>query len=39
MGRTATFETVEVVRAARSLFWREGYESASMSCDPAGHGG
>lgn len=31
MGRTATFETVEVVRAARSLFWREGYESASMS--------
>ncbi|MFE5774819.1 TetR/AcrR family transcriptional regulator [Brachybacterium sp. NPDC056505] len=31
MGRTATFETVEVVRAARSLFWREGFESASMS--------
>jgi AcrR family transcriptional regulator len=31
MGRTATFETVEVVRAARSLFWREGYESASMT--------
>ena len=31
MGRTATFEAAEVVRAARSLFWREGFESTSMS--------
>lgn len=31
MGRAATFEAAEVVRAARSLFWREGFEGTSMS--------
>ena len=30
MGRPQTFETVEVVRAARAVFWHDGYESASL---------
>ena len=30
MGRPQTFETDEVVRAARAVFWRDGYESASL---------
>ena len=30
MGRPQTFETDEVVRAARGVFWRDGYESASL---------
>jgi AcrR family transcriptional regulator len=31
MGRSATFETSDAVRAARALFWAEGYEATSMS--------
>jgi TetR/AcrR family transcriptional regulator, transcriptional repressor for nem operon len=30
MGRAPTFETDRVVRAAREVFWRSGYESASV---------
>jgi len=30
MGRSQTFETDRVVRAAREVFWRSGYESASV---------
>lgn len=30
MGRTQTFDRDTVVRAARSLFWSSGYESASI---------
>lgn len=30
MGRGQTFETGEVVRAARGVFWEHGYESASL---------
>lgn len=31
MGRTQTFDTDEAVRAARAVFWRHGYEDASLS--------
>ena len=31
MGRPAAFERDQAVRAARDVFWREGYESASMA--------
>lgn len=31
MGRPAAFDRGDVVRAARDVFWREGYESASMA--------
>lgn len=30
MGRTQTFETAEVVRSARSVFWERGFEEASV---------
>ncbi|MDR6867619.1 AcrR family transcriptional regulator [Microbacterium resistens] len=30
MGRAQTFDTAEVVRAARAVFWRQGYESAAL---------
>jgi AcrR family transcriptional regulator len=30
MGRTQTFDTAEVVRSARAVFWRHGYEAASV---------
>ena len=30
MGRPQTFETASVVRAARAVFWRDGYEEASL---------
>jgi AcrR family transcriptional regulator len=30
MGRVQTFDTAEVVRAARSVFWEHGYESTSL---------
>ncbi|MEL7977323.1 TetR/AcrR family transcriptional regulator [Isoptericola sp. F-RaC21] len=30
MGRSQTFETDRVVRSAREVFWRSGYESASV---------
>lgn len=30
MGRPQTFSTAEVVRAARAVFWRDGYEEASL---------
>ncbi|MCI2959417.1 TetR/AcrR family transcriptional regulator [Agromyces atrinae] len=30
MGRTATFETGTVVRAARDLFWENGFDAASL---------
>ena len=30
MGRTQTFDTNEVVRAARAVFWEHGYESAAL---------
>ncbi|MDZ8170654.1 TetR/AcrR family transcriptional regulator [Microbacterium xanthum] len=30
MGRTASFEREAVVRAARGVFWREGFESAAV---------
>lgn len=30
MGRNQTFDTDEVVRAARGVFWERGYESASL---------
>ncbi|WP_277212571.1 TetR/AcrR family transcriptional regulator [Isoptericola croceus] len=30
MGRTQTFETARVVRAALGVFWRSGYEAASV---------
>ncbi len=30
MGRTQTFNTAAAVRAARSVFWRRGYEAASL---------
>lgn len=31
MGRPAAFDRDEVVRAARDIFWRDGYEPASMA--------
>lgn len=31
MGRTPTFDTTKVVRAARDLFWDQGYDRASLS--------
>ena len=31
MGRPAAFDRDEAVRAARDVFWREGYEPASMA--------
>ncbi|GAB3998060.1 hypothetical protein GCM10029992_22820 [Glycomyces albus] len=30
MGRVQTFDTAEVVRAARTVFWQHGYEDASI---------
>lgn len=30
MGRPQTFDTTEVVRAARGVFWEHGYEDASL---------
>lgn len=30
MGRTQTFDTSEVVRSARAVFWMQGYENASL---------
>jgi AcrR family transcriptional regulator len=30
MGRSQTFDTAEVVRAAREVFWARGYEQASL---------
>lgn len=30
MGRQQTFDTAEVVRAARTVFWQHGYEDASI---------
>lgn len=30
MGRSRAFETAQVVRAARDVFWREGFDDASM---------
>ena len=30
MGRPQTFDTAEVVRAARAVFWEHGYEDASL---------
>jgi AcrR family transcriptional regulator len=30
MGRTQTFDTAEAVRAARGVFWKYGYEAASV---------
>lgn len=30
MGRPQTFETADAVRAARAVFWRDGYEVASL---------
>ena len=30
MGRTRSFSTADVVRAARDVFWREGYDEASV---------
>ena len=30
MGRTPTYDRGEVVRAARGVFWRTGYEGASL---------
>ncbi len=30
MGRTRSFDVDEAVRAARAVFWREGYEGASL---------
>ncbi|WP_420123112.1 TetR/AcrR family transcriptional regulator [Nakamurella sp.] len=30
MGRTQTFDTDEVVRAARTVFWARGYEAAAL---------
>jgi AcrR family transcriptional regulator len=30
MGRTQTFDTAEVVRSARAVFWKHGYEAASV---------
>lgn len=30
MGRLQTFDTAEVVRAARAVFWQHGYEDASI---------
>ncbi|MFG3342567.1 TetR/AcrR family transcriptional regulator [Glycomyces sp. NPDC048151] len=30
MGRTQTFDTAEAVRSARAVFWRHGYEAASV---------
>lgn len=30
MGRRPTFATTDVVRAARELFWQQGYEGASL---------
>lgn len=30
MGRTQTFDTGEVVRAARAVFWARGYEAAAL---------
>lgn len=30
MGRTPTYDRLEVVRAARGVFWRTGYEGASL---------
>jgi AcrR family transcriptional regulator len=30
MGRPQTFDTTEVVRAARAVFWENGYEDASL---------
>lgn len=30
MGRTQTFDTDEVVRAARAVFWARGYEEAAL---------
>jgi AcrR family transcriptional regulator len=30
MGRTQTFDTAAVVRSARAVFWRHGYEAASV---------
>ncbi|MGA7205621.1 MAG: helix-turn-helix domain-containing protein [Specibacter sp.] len=30
MGRTQTFNTAEVVRAARTVFWEQGFEAASL---------
>lgn len=30
MGRTQAFDTQEVVRAARTVFWEHGYEDASL---------
>ncbi len=30
MGRPQTFDTAEVVRAARGVFWEHGYEDASL---------
>lgn len=30
MGRPQTFETATVVRAARAVFWRDGFEEASL---------
>ena len=30
MGRTQTFDTDEVVRSARAVFWKHGYEAASV---------
>ncbi|QTE30807.1 TetR/AcrR family transcriptional regulator [Pengzhenrongella sicca] len=31
MGRTATFESAQAVRAARDLFWDRGFEAASIA--------
>lgn len=31
MGRTQTFDTTEVVRAARAVFWQHGFENASLT--------
>ncbi|MGW9267321.1 TetR/AcrR family transcriptional regulator [Gordonia terrae] len=30
MGRIQEFDTTEVVRAARGIFWQRGYENASL---------
>ncbi|MDA1363012.1 helix-turn-helix domain containing protein [Glycomyces luteolus] len=30
MGRTQTFDTAEAVRSARAVFWKHGYEAASV---------
>ena len=30
MGRTATFDRADAVRAARGVFWNQGYEATSI---------